>query len=152
MYNSLRSLEKITGILDSIKTLCYDKQLLKQVVQEYTNGHFLQHNRQKLSNIDRMSVSNVLTGCRGTTHGGVMRIMSPQLPAWRSPSICIPVEGIDQMISLQAAVPNGWGLFSFLSLDSARGSDTTYTGGNRMTHTCLSSTNTLHFHIGGGRM
>ena len=133
MYNSLRSLEKITGILDSIKTLCFDKQLLKQVVQEYTNGHFLQHNRQKLSNIDRMSVSNVLTGFRGTAHGGVMRIMSPQLPAWewRSPSICIPVEGIDQMISLQAAVPNGWGLFSFLSLDSARGSDTTYTGGKQ---------------------
>ena len=73
MYNSLRSLEKITGILDSIKTLCFDKQLLKQVVQEYTNGHFLQHNRQNLSNVDRMSVSNVLTGCKGTTHGGVMR-------------------------------------------------------------------------------
>ena len=47
------------------------------------------------------------------------------------PHICIPVKGIEQMISLQAAMPNGGGLFSFLSLDSARGADTTYTGGKQ---------------------
>ena len=47
------------------------------------------------------------------------------------PHICIPVKGIDQMISLQAAMPNGGGLFSFLSLDSARVTDTTYIGGKQ---------------------
>ena len=90
-----------------------------------------------MSNIAHMSGSIVLTGYRSTAHELMVaswgRIMSPQLPAWewRSPSICIPVEGIDQMISLQAAMPNGWGLFSFLSLDSARGTDTTYIGGKQ---------------------
>ena len=61
-----------------------------------------------------------------------------------------PVEGIAQMISLQAAMPNGGGLFSFLSLDTARGSDTTYTAGKQndtLTLVLISSTNTLHFHL-----
>ena len=83
---------------------------------------------------------NVVTEDRDTAHGGVMRIMTSQLPSqgeWWSPSICIPVKGLLRwsVCKLQCQMAEDYFHFFPWILHVARIQPTL--GENKMTHSLL---------------